>query len=188
MTRIDIALLRTLLRYEPETGKLFWLERGASLFEDGEGRYTASRSCRIWNGRYAGTEAFTASDVNGYRRGSVLNCGLLAHRVAWAIFHGAWPIDKLDHIDRDPSNNRIVNLRECTQAQNTLNRKGNSTGRKTSKYKGVYWQRDIARWRARFREEYLGTFLSEQDAAAAYDRVASAHDSAFAHINLSVGG
>lgn len=38
MSDIDGALLRTLLRYEPETGKLFWLERTASLFAEGEGR------------------------------------------------------------------------------------------------------------------------------------------------------
>src|SRR5690625_5199426 len=43
--------LRELLRYEPETGKLYWKARPAELFKD-------KRSHGAWNARYAGKEAF----------------------------------------------------------------------------------------------------------------------------------
>lgn len=90
----------------------------------------------------------------------------------------------VDHRDRNSLNNTRDNLRVCTQAANTLNRAGNSSATKTSSYKGVYWQKDIGRWRARFRLKYLGTFSNEHDAARAYDAAAAAFNPEFAHLNL----
>ena len=59
-----------------------------------------------------------------------------AHRLAWFYVHGVWPTLDIDHIDGDPSNNRLANLREATRSQNLANlhkRRGNA------KYpKGVY--------------------------------------------------
>lgn len=46
---------------------------------------------------------------------------LLAHRVAWRLYYGVWPA-RMDHKDRDRSNNRINNLREATKEQNAQNR------------------------------------------------------------------
>lgn len=48
----------------------------------------------------------------------------LEHRLVWVWFHGRWPIEVLDHINQDPMDNRIENLREVTQQQNLLNRGG----------------------------------------------------------------
>lgn len=48
---------------------------------------------------------------------------LLVHRIIWAMHHGRWPKAEIDHIDCDPSNNRLENLREATHAQNASNRK-----------------------------------------------------------------
>lgn len=184
----DAAILHKLLRYEPETGKLYWLARDVTMFSGTNERYTAAIAAASWNNQYAGKEAFTASNANGYRVGALWNKTYLAHRVIWALNTGSWPANKLDHIDRDPANNRMSNLRECLQSQNTLNRPGNKTGKKTSKYKGVYWQKDISRWCARFREEYLGTFKDEDEAAAAYDAAALAFDRKFAYLNSVDGG
>lgn len=44
-----------------------------------------------------------------------------AHRVAWLIFHGAWPEGEIDHINGDPSDNRLENLRDVTHRTNTEN-------------------------------------------------------------------
>ena len=51
----------------------------------------------------------------------------------------------VDHINRDPSNNSIENLRWCTRSQNQQN-KGVKSNSKTSKYKGVSWSKLFKRW------------------------------------------
>lgn len=43
-----------------------------------------------------------------------------AHRVIWYWHYGTLP-EQVDHIDRDTYNNKIENLRVCTNAQNQMN-------------------------------------------------------------------
>lgn len=45
----------------------------------------------------------------------------LAHRLAWFYVYGAWPDHLIDHIDGNPLNNAIANLREVTIQQNRWN-------------------------------------------------------------------
>ena len=108
--------LRELLRYEPETGKLYWLPRTSGW--------------KGFNATYAGKEAFTATDSGGYRIGSLNKARYRAHQVIWALAHGDWP-EVIDHINGDRSDNRIENLRNATDAENRKNArkyKNNSTG------------------------------------------------------------
>ena len=95
----------------------------------------------------------------------------------------AQPGQIVDHINGNPLDNRRENLRICTQRQNTMNTHGHGDA-KTSKFKGVYWQKDIGFWRARFRFTYLGTFKDELEAARAYDKAALAADPEFARLNF----
>ena len=70
----------------------------------------------------------------------------LAHRVIYLMHHGRWPTS-LDHIDGNPRNNKIENLRECTVSQNMCNRKiqkNNGHGAKN-----VFWHKRDKRWVAR---------------------------------------
>lgn len=152
----DIDYLRQRLRYEPDTGKLYW-------------RDCASMPAR-WLSRWAGTEAFTAGDNNGYRQGCVDNKLYRAHRVIWALHYGAWPSGHIDHIDHDTSNNRISNLRIVSRAENNRNasmRRDNKSG-----VTGVYEEpRGTKRWRAyaRFNNELkcLGLFFTKEEAVDA---------------------
>ena len=113
-------VLRQLLRYEPKTGRLFWLPRDPSMF-DSDLRLTAEKKCRAWNARNAGREAFTASDGKGYRQGQVCKYHTMAHCVIWALVHGVWP-GCIDHINGDGNDNRLVNLRSVSLSENSKNR------------------------------------------------------------------
>ncbi len=46
-----------------------------------------------------------------------------AHRYAWFLVHGVWPTYMIDHINGDPADNRIANLREATNTENQWNQK-----------------------------------------------------------------
>lgn len=92
-----------------------------------------------------------------------------AHRLAWYITYGYFPENEIDHINRDPSDNRIANLREVSRqcnARNTGNPSDNRSG-----VKGVSYCKTNGRWRATIavdRKNYnLGTYEDLADAACA---------------------
>ena len=159
--------IRKLLRYEPDTGKLYWRERSAEFFKDG--KYSAERECRRWNARYAGEEAFTTGHGEGYRQGSIFSVMYLAHRVIWAIAHNEWPADQIDHINGVKNDNRIENLRAVTNGENSRNlprRADNSSG-----VTGVTWHKKALKWTAQIavngRLLHLGRYAEKDDAVAA---------------------
>jgi hypothetical protein len=81
--------------------------------------------------------------------------------------------------------NRSANLRLATIAQNNMNK---FCAKGTSKYKGVYFQRDLKRWRATItfkrKKSHLGYFENEIDAARAYDEAARKYFGEFAYLNF----
>lgn len=161
--------LRQLLRYEPDTGKLYWLERPESLCSN-------NARWRAYNKRLAGKEAFTATMPYGYRTGMVLGYRTYAHRVIWALHHGQWPVGVIDHINRDPTDNRIVNLRDCSQETNMRNTKKNCWNR--SGETGVSWDTKNNRWRVslgyRGVSLNLGRYKDFDEAVAIRKKVAGA--------------
>lgn len=91
----------------------------------------------------------------------------------------------VDHIDRNPLNNRRSNLRLCRISQNILNRRGKMG---TSKYKGVWWDSHHKKWLAiislKGKHIYLGFFDNQIDAAKAYDKKAAELFGDFAYLNF----
>jgi hypothetical protein len=81
---------------------------------------------------------------------------------------GAQPHEYVDHINRNKLDNRKSNLRICTQSQNLVNWKKDPTG-KTSKHKGVCWNKRRQKWvvRVNFKKREIlgGGFTSEIEAA-----------------------
>jgi hypothetical protein len=165
---VTVAQLREVLRYEPETGKLFWLNRPVSMFSN-KTCGGAAALARGWNGKHAGTEALRQIDMHGYKRGNALGKVRKAHQVAWALHYGEWPTGNIDHINGDPADNRIVNLRCVSHAENCRNQKLRSTN--TSGVMGVRLNKATGKWdafiRANYRHVHLGRFATKDEAVAA---------------------
>lgn len=147
--------LRQRLRYEPETGKLFWRE--------------ALDKPAYWNTRFAGTMAGNLDPSHGYYCVTINKVKHRMHRVILAMVNNCWPTQHIDHIDGDRSNNRRDNLREVSQKENHYNQaipKSNKSG-----VIGVCWHKRRARWRADIKVDgvsrTIGYFSSINEAAAA---------------------
>lgn len=172
-----IELLRKLLRYEPETGKLFWRERTPDMFK--AGKRNADHNCAVWNSRFAGKE-FGSLDKRQYRWGSLLGVQCVsAHSIVFAIANKRWPASGIDHIDGDPENNRHCNLREASQSMNGRNCKLSLNN--TSGAKGVSFDKKAKMWRAyatvNRKRKNLGSFKDKESAISA--RVSFERDNMF---------
>lgn len=165
--RADITpeLCRQLLRYEPETGKLFWRNRARDMF-------ATDRAFASWTARYPGREAFTNTIPGGYKTGTILNSSHRAHRVIWAIVHGTWPISEIDHINGIRTDNRLANLRLVTSSENSRNCRRYSNN--TSGHTGIYWYARRRNWIVKVAVEVgkhreIGKFRTLKEALAARD-------------------
>lgn len=151
-------LLRKLLRYDPETGRLFWRERTADMFNPGA-TLSAERISKSWNNKHAGNEAVN-NNHEGYRRGVINGKPYYSHRVIWAMYTGFWPVEQIDHENGIRHDNRIGNLREATNMENSINQKLRSTN--TSGTSGVSWSKGMGKWLSRIssagRIVHLGYF------------------------------
>lgn len=150
--------VRNLLRYDAETGRLYWLPR-------------RSKGAEGFNAKWAGAEAFTASR-SGYRVGNINQRTFTAHRVIWALVHGVWPSADIDHINGCRSDNRLSNLRSVSRTENLRNL--GMSSRNTSGVTGVYRNAHTWKWSAKIsvgnRSKHLGYFATRDEAGAARAR------------------
>ncbi len=95
----------------------------------------------------------------------------------------------LDHINRNGLDNRKANLRKCSYAQNSLNRRLDKLKNKTG-YRGVYLSeyKNKRKFTSYLKVNgsvlYLGIFESKIQAAKAYDNAAKLHHKEFAVLNF----
>ena len=89
----------------------------------------------------------------------------------------------VDHINHNGLDNRRVNLRLATNAENSANRVKPACN--TSGYKGVFPCTTGGRWFARVQKKYLGTFPTPESAARAYDTAATKMYGEFALKNFN---
>jgi hypothetical protein len=173
---ITPELLRQLLRYEPDTGKLFWLHRPKEIF-------TSDGHCKSWNNKYCGSEAGTGFG-HKYLRVCINHVKYFAHRIAWMMENGEIPEKMMiDHINGISTDNRIVNLRLATKSQNMHNTGVGITN--TSGSKGVHWYERKKKWHVQIRvrglRKHIGYFSDMGEAEAAYLAAAEEYQGQFAY-------
>ena len=162
-------LLRQLLRYEPDTGKLYWKERDPDIFK-------RETDCKTWNKRYANQVALSSKNNNGYKRGCIMGMPILAHVAAYAIYYRKYP-DNVDHINGNRSDNRISNLRSVTKRENSLNRARGKNN--TSGCTGVIWIKHLKKWQAKIKvygkQISIGYYIKKSDAITARKKAEAQH-------------
>lgn len=146
---IDAIELRRKLSYAPEVGVFRWAASGSNC---------------VRNGALAGTVV-----PGGYIQIKIFGSLYQAQRLAWFYVYGLWPKQNVDHINGDPGDNRIANLRDVSQQWNSQNQRrptrANSTG-----FLGVspYGKKFRATIKVDGRQRALGYFATAPEAHQAY--------------------
>jgi hypothetical protein len=96
MDSLSISDVKQALDYNFNTGLFTW-------------KYRSDMDARF-NNRWIHRPAFTTQTPNGLYKGKIFGYDILAHRAAWAIFHGEWRND-IFHYNNNKRDNRIINLR-----------------------------------------------------------------------------
>lgn len=130
-----------------------------------------------WKWYYCGNGCAMRDERNGKR------CKRIARIMHREIMKAKKGKD-VDHVNHDRIDNRKCNLRICERWQNN----GNALMRGgSSKYKGVCWDKFTKNWKAYIRKHnrdvHIGRFVSETDAAIAYNHAAKEHFGEFALLN-----
>jgi HNH endonuclease/AP2 domain len=145
--------LKSILDYDSVTGIFTWKIRKANWINVGD---KAGRP-----------------DKDGYLRICIDGNEYKSHRIAYFYIYGECP-EYIDHINLVKDDNRILNLRSATIAENIHNR--TKTSRSTSGYKGVNYHKYSKKWRAtisRDKKQYcLGYFDTPEEASFAYSEAA----------------
>ena len=145
MAKADLTLeyVKSRLDYDESTGNLFW------------------KRCQAGHKRKSG---YVSIHIDGVE--------VKAHQLVWFIAHGKWPETLIDHINGDPSDNRLENLRDASAKVNGQNKR-RAYKNSTSAMLGAAWNSGRAKWQSQVtdnngKRHYLGLFDSPEDAHAAY--------------------
>lgn len=142
--------LKKLLEYNADTGDFRWLVSTSNRAPIGT---LVRGKCR-----------------GGYLRARIDDRLYYCHRLVWLYVHGRWPTEHIDHINRDPSDNRLSNLREASNSENMQNRRG-PTKRNLTGVLGV-GPLPNGKFKAQIvvngKNRHLGCFETVEEASAAY--------------------
>ena len=140
--------LREVLEYRPDVGSFVW---------------KVDKSQRVRAGHPAGYMG------GRYREIVIDGVSYKEHRLAWLYVHKCWPEGEIDHINGDGADNRIVNLRDMSHAENMHNER-KARKRSTTGVQGAFptGKRLCAKITAGYKRHYLGTFDTAELARAVY--------------------
>ncbi len=149
-------------------------------YKDGAIYWRVSRCNKVKVGSMAGM-----ARGDGRRIVSINAKLYLASRVIFLWHNGYLPV-VVDHKDRNKLNDRIENLRGATSAENCKNT--SSRKNSSSRFLGVSWSKLRSKWVVHIKAngvvKHIGYYISENDAALSYNKVASANFGEFANLNI----
>lgn len=154
MANIDhtAALLRELFHYDPQTGVFTRRVKTSSRAKIG-----------VPVGNNSG---------NGHLQIRFNGARHLAHRLAWLYVYGVWPSKLIDHINGDPKDNRIDNLRDVSASVNAQNQRAATKKNKRATLLGAHFHVQSGKYLAHIRlngvSRHIGSFETEQEAHEAY--------------------
>jgi len=145
---ITQELVKSLFDYDPNTG----------VFKR---KVTVSNNAKVG-------QTLDSKNSHGYLQAAIKKKSFKVHRLIWLYVYGEFPKDTIDHINGIRDDNRIENLRACTNKENLQNKKffkNNTTG-----YKGVVKKGNkfVAQIGFNGKCKHLGYFLKAEDAHKAY--------------------
>lgn len=136
---INQDYLKSILRYDPEIGRFFWI--GARQ--------------KVTVGNMAGYLR-----ENKYRSIVINGISFLEHRLVWLYSHGIMPKDQIDHINHIRDDNRLENLRIVSHQENQRNRSKSKNN--VSGITGISWHKSTGKWQAKIKVdgkmEWIGIF------------------------------
>jgi hypothetical protein len=152
--------LKALLDYNQHTGIFTWKVKKAN---------------RIKIGDVAGYK------IRGYLNVEINGKPYALHRLAFLYMTGEMPIDVVDHVNGDQSDNRWCNLRNATQKQNTINVK--LSKRNTSGHRCIHFNKNMNKYAVRCVvnkvRTHLGYFADINEAISVYEDFAKKHHGEF---------
>lgn len=136
------------ISYNPKTGEFVRLIGGGKGAKKG----TITKGC--------------LDKSTGYLCVCVCGIQVYAHRLAWFLTHGSWPLQTIDHINRDRTDNRMENLRDVSYSVNNSNMGISRCN--TSGLKNISWHAKSKKWMGQIKKNnnyyYLGLFESKEKA------------------------
>lgn len=161
----DMDYVKRRLDCDVESGKIKHKPRTPSDFAHTTKPEALAKS---FNTRFAGKKWGQISG-NGHHLGEIEGYSILAHHVVWMFAHGRWPEMDLNHINGNPADNRIDNLRIATKEDVARNLSMNV--KNTSGVNGVHFNKARGKWEASIKENnkkiFLGRFENMRDAIVA---------------------
>jgi hypothetical protein len=144
---LDLEEARSYLHYDPFSGAIYWIKHPKR-----------TKTKKLLAG--------CRESKNGYTVFKFKRKMYKAHRFAWFLFYGVWPVGFIDHINGIVDDNRIDNLRDVSQSENCTNRVTHRNGKLPGTIrKNCAW---FGRIRIARKEIYIGPFDTEIEASNAY--------------------
>ena len=158
----SVEFIHECFDYDKDTGICTWKERPLH-------HYMNATMMNRGNAKLANTIIDQTPHSNGYLHLTLMGVRYPLHRLIWKHVTHEDPVHSIDHIDNNPLNNKWNNLREANIMENNSNR---NTQLNSDKKKGVSYRKNTNRYRAQIQDNgttyELGTFLTEDEAYAAY--------------------